>query len=113
MPPPPTGLNAHRGDVVLMVGTTKGAFLLGSGASRDRWEMTGPFFPGEEVYAMALDQRAGLATMWAAPGSAFWGTTLRRSDDLGASWSGAVDPRPSASVGVRQGRSAGMSRGLR
>jgi photosystem II stability/assembly factor-like uncharacterized protein len=50
--------------------------------------MDGPHFPGEEVYAMALDQRAGRQTLWAAPGSAFFGTTLRRSDDLGGTWSG-------------------------
>jgi hypothetical protein len=71
-----------------MVGTTKGAFLFHAGAEREAWSVDGPHFPGEEVYAMALDQRAGRRTLWAAPGSAFWGTTLRRSEDLGASWSG-------------------------
>jgi len=65
----------------------KGAFLFhanGDGA----WEVDGPHFPGEEVYAMALDGRSGAPMLWAAPGSAFFGTTLRRSDDLGATWSG-------------------------
>jgi photosystem II stability/assembly factor-like uncharacterized protein len=55
--------------------------------------MDGPHFPGEENYALALDQRGGRRTLWAAPGSPFFGTTLRRSDDLGASWSGK-DERP-------------------
>jgi photosystem II stability/assembly factor-like uncharacterized protein len=76
-----------------MVGTTKGAFLLSSDGARGRWRMGGPHFRGEEVYAMALDQRGGRRTLWAAPNNPFYGTTLRKSDDLGASWSGK-DERP-------------------
>ncbi len=67
-----------------MIGTTKGAFLLRSDARRSRWEMQGPHFTGEEVYALALDQRSGRRTLWAVPSSPWWGVTLRRSDDLGA-----------------------------
>jgi hypothetical protein len=88
MPETPAGLEAGTGDVVLMVGTTKGAFLFRSDGDRSTWEMEGPHFPGEEVYAIALDQRAGRRRLWAAPGNAFFGTTVRASDDLGASWSG-------------------------
>jgi len=88
VPEHPSGSAGQSGDVVLLVGTLKGAFLFTSGPDRDSWTMDGPHFPGQEVYAMALDQRGGMRTLWAAPGSAFWGTTLRRSDDLGASWSG-------------------------
>jgi photosystem II stability/assembly factor-like uncharacterized protein len=97
MPDSPAGLRVADGDVLLMVGTTKGAFLLrsrpGERAEATAWEADGPHFPGEDVYALALDQRAGRRTLWAAPGSAFFGTTLRRSDDYGASWSGQ-DERP-------------------
>lgn len=88
MPDTARGLDARPGDVLLMVGTTKGAFLFRSDGERGEWEMDGPHFPGEGVYALALDQRDGGRTLWAAPGSAFFGTTLRRSDDLGASWTG-------------------------
>jgi len=88
MPEDPKGLKAERGDVVLTVGTTKGAFLFGNGAD-GRWRIDGPHFPGEEVYACALDQRAGRRALWLAPSSPFFGTTLRRSDDLGATWSAA------------------------
>ena len=87
MPENPSGSSAQPGDVVLMVGTMKGAFLFTADASRTSWSMDGPHFPGEEVYALALDQRGAAPTLWAAPTSAFWGATLRRSDDLGASWS--------------------------
>lgn len=88
MPSPPSGLSPNRGDVVLLVGTTKGAFLFRSDRDRGEWELDGPHFPGEEVYAIALDQRAGRTALWAGPGNPFFGTTLRRSDDFGASWSG-------------------------
>ncbi|MCG6954858.1 MAG: exo-alpha-sialidase [Gemmatimonadetes bacterium] len=88
MPETPAGLRAGTGDVVLMVGTTKGAFLFRSDPDRGTWQTEGPHFPGEEVYAIALDQRAGRRRLWAAPGNAFFGTTVRASDDLGATWSG-------------------------
>ena len=93
MPENPSGSHARPGDVLIMVGTLKGAFLFTSDGSRKKWTMDGPHFPGEEVYALALDARGGSSTLWAAPGSAFWGTTLRRSDDLGATWSNK-DERP-------------------
>jgi BNR/Asp-box repeat len=88
MPANPSGIRAKSGDAVLMVGTTKGAFLLRSEAARKSWEMDGPHFPGEEVYAMAMDQRGGTPVLWASPGNPFFGVTLRRSDDLGATWTG-------------------------
>ncbi len=93
MPPTVSGVDADTGDVLLLVGTTKGAFLFSSDGSRQGWKMDGPHFPGEEVYALALDQRNGEPVLWAAPGNPFFGTTLRRSLDFGASWSGK-DERP-------------------
>jgi hypothetical protein len=92
MPENPTGLKARSGSTVLMVGTTKGAFLFSSTDGTGPWQVDGPHFPGEEVYALCLDQRAGKARLWAAPGNPFWGVSLRTSDDLGASWS-AKDAR--------------------
>ncbi len=79
-------VSARAGDVLLMVGTTKGAFLFRSSPRRDRWEHGGPWFRGQAVYAMAFDQRAGRRRLWAGPESSHWGATLRASDDLGATW---------------------------
>lgn len=89
------------GGGTLLLGTTKGAFLArardggaagdGGGAGDGGWDLDGPHFPGEEVYAMAYDDRAGRSRLWAAPHSPFWGTTLRFSDDFGASWSGKAE----------------------
>jgi hypothetical protein len=93
VPDSAAGSGGRTGDVLLMVGTTKGTFLFTSDAKRRKWTVDGPHFPGEEVYAVALDQRRGKPVLWAAPGNPFFGTTLRRSDDLGASWSDK-DERP-------------------
>ncbi|MGI8548456.1 MAG: WD40/YVTN/BNR-like repeat-containing protein, partial [Gemmatimonadaceae bacterium] len=78
--------DSSNGDVVLMVGTQKGAFLVWSDASRAQWRIDGPHFPGESVYALALDQRAGRRRMLAATRSFHWGSNVRASDDLGQSW---------------------------
>lgn len=72
--------------VVLLVGTLKGAFLIWSDASRSRWRIDGPYFPGESVYAMALDRRAGRKRMLVGTRSFFWGSVLRSSDDFGKTW---------------------------
>src|SRR5689334_17780858 len=75
------------GDVLLLVGTMKGAFVFHSRPDREHWEMAGPWFQGEPVYALAYDGRGGRRRLLAAPWSFFWGPRLRASDDLGASWS--------------------------
>ncbi|MGB8580163.1 MAG: protein kinase [Candidatus Sulfotelmatobacter sp.] len=79
--------HAHvkKGDFLLLVGTTKGAFILRSNAQRSRWEVGGPYFHGHNVYALAYDARGGQHRIWAAP-SSYWGTMLRSSDDFGKSW---------------------------
>jgi hypothetical protein len=75
-----------EGDVVVLVGTMKGAFLARAGRDRDGWEIAGPWFQGEPVYALAYDGRAGRRRLWAAPASWHWGPNLRWSDDFGATW---------------------------
>ena len=75
------------GDVVVLVGTMKGAFLFWSDAERKRWTMEGPHFRGETVYSLAFDQRGGRRRMLAGTQSWHWGAVVRASDDLGATWS--------------------------
>jgi len=78
-------VQVKKGDFLLLVGTTKGAFLLQSNAQRKRWKVGGPYFHGHAVYAMAYDGRLGQHRIWAATQS-IWGTLLRSSDDFGKSW---------------------------
>jgi photosystem II stability/assembly factor-like uncharacterized protein len=77
----------REGDVVVLVGTMKGAFLARSDAARGEWELAGPWFQGEPVNAMTYDGRAGRHRLWAAPASWHWGPNLRWSDDFGGTWS--------------------------
>jgi hypothetical protein len=84
-------VSPRTGDVMLMVGTAKGAFLFRAPETRMRWERGGPHFAGHAVYAMAYDGRGGRRRVWAAPESAHWGSLLRSSDDFGRTWSGGTE----------------------
>lgn len=86
-------LSVRNGDVLLLVGTMKGAFLLRSGRSRRHWEKSGPHFPGLSVYAIAWDGRNDRHRIWAAPKSLHWGAELVRTDDFGRRWSRPEVPR--------------------
>ncbi len=83
-------LRVRSGDFLLLIGTTKGAFVLRSNAQRTRWEVGGPYFHGHAVYAMAYDDRAAQHRIWASTAS-YWGTMLRSSDDFGKSWTNPTE----------------------
>ena len=78
--------DSTKHEVTLMVGTMKGAFFLRSDESRKKWEVEGPHFPGESVYALAHDSRGGRSRTFAASRSFQWGGTIRTSDDGGRTW---------------------------
>ncbi len=84
--PVATHVDPKPGDVLLLVGTMKGAFVLHAGRDRTTWDVGGPYFPGSAVYAMAYDARAGRNRIWAGPNSMHWGGLLRSSDDFGRTW---------------------------
>ena len=85
-------LTVKNGDVLLLIGTTKGAFLARSSPSRSRWDMAGPYFPGQSVFSMAYDDRRGRHRIWASTCSAMWGTFLRWTDNYGRTW---INPQES------------------
>ncbi|HSK44702.1 MAG TPA: sialidase family protein, partial [Candidatus Binatia bacterium] len=76
-------VSAKSGDVIVLVGTMKGAFVLRSSKSRKKWDVGGPYSIGAPVYAMAFDQRQGRRRLWWAQQSFQWGTVLCSSDDYG------------------------------
>src|SRR4051812_21005259 len=78
----------EAGDVLVLVGTTKGAFILSSDASRKKWRTDGPHFKGQSVYAVAHDERGGRTRTFVATQSMHFGSTIRVSDDYGATWTG-------------------------
>jgi serine/threonine protein kinase len=79
-------LQVKTGDRMLLVGTTKGLFLLRTTAQRSSWDVAGPYFHGHAIYALAFDGRAGRRRLWASTSSLIWGTFLRSSDDFGKTW---------------------------
>lgn len=81
-------LTVKAGDVLLLVGTMKGLFLLRSSAKRSHWDVAGPYFHGQAVYSMLCDSRRH--RLWAST-STFWGTFLRSSDDFGKTWTNPAD----------------------
>lgn len=83
-------LRVKNGDVLLMVGTIKGLFLLRSNRERRRWEVAGPYFHGQSIYALAYDGREERHRVWAATHT-FWGTFLRSSDDFGKVWTNPAE----------------------
>ncbi len=93
----------------LLVGTTKGAFVLDGDAGRDRWSVRGPYCDGWPVNHAIGDPGAG--TMWAGGGGDWSGAGVWRSDDVGHTWSlaklttgqmdawAAADPGFAAAIG--------------
>ena len=84
--PKPNHIEAGSGDVLLLAGTMKGAFVLRSDKRRQKWDVGGPYFPGRAIYALAYDDRNGRQRLWAAVNSSFWGSYLSSSDDFGTTW---------------------------
>ena len=62
-------LTVKNGDVLLLVGTNKGAFLLRSTRDRTRWDVAGPYFHGQGVNSMAYDGRNGRHRLWISTNS--------------------------------------------
>ncbi len=84
-------LTVKNGDVLLLVGTNKGAFLLRSSRDRTKWDVAGPYFHGQGVYAMGYDGRNGRHRLWVSTNSLMWGTFLRSSDDFGRIWTNPLE----------------------
>ncbi|MBI4337341.1 MAG: exo-alpha-sialidase, partial [Chloroflexi bacterium] len=70
--------------VLVLVGTRKGAFVMESGPARRRWKVRGPYHEGQNVMHMAFDARSG--DIFAAVGDAWFGSRVYRSKDLGHTW---------------------------
>ncbi len=70
--------------LVLLVGTSKGAFRLLGDPERTRWQVQGPFCDGWPINHVIGDAESG--TLWAGGGSAFHGAGIWRSEDGGESW---------------------------
>ena len=71
--------------VRVLVGTRKGAFILTSDGKRQQWEITGPHFPGWEIYHLK-GSPVDPNQLYASQSSSWFGQTIHRSHDGGATW---------------------------
>ena len=71
--------------VRVLVGTRKGAFVLTSDGTRDRWQVSGPHFAGWEIYHVK-GSPADPDRLYASQSSGWSGQVIQRSDDGGATW---------------------------
>jgi photosystem II stability/assembly factor-like uncharacterized protein len=71
--------------VRVLVGTRKGAFILASDGTRVRWDISGPFFGGWEIYHMT-GSPADPNRIYASQSSGWFGQVIQRSDDGGRTW---------------------------
>jgi len=84
-------LSVKNGDLLLLVGTNKGAFFLRSSRDRSKWDVAGPYFHGQGIYAMAYDGRSGRHRLWVSANNVMWGAFLRSSDDFGRIWTNPLE----------------------
>jgi len=95
-PPSPATKSRSRAapkprQVLLMVATRKGAWLLKGDAARRQWQVMGPHFLGHIIQHLVLDPRDG-RTLLAAAKTGHLGPTVFRSTDFGKTWKEAQQP---------------------
>jgi BNR/Asp-box repeat len=71
--------------VRVLVGTRKGAFVLMSDGTRDRWDISGPHFGGWEIYHLK-GSPADPNRLYASQSTGWFGQLIQRSSDGGKTW---------------------------
>jgi BNR/Asp-box repeat protein len=86
----------------VLVGTRKGAFILNSDGNRQKWQVSGPFFGGWEMYHLK-GSLADPNRIYASQSSSWFGQIIQRSDDGGKTWTtpgGEQVPEPGPPAGI-------------
>ncbi|HEX5437207.1 MAG TPA: exo-alpha-sialidase [Gemmatimonadaceae bacterium] len=71
--------------VRVLVGTRKGAFILTADGKRDKWDVSGPHFPGWEIYHLK-GSPADPDRLYASQNRGWFGQLTQRSCDGGRTW---------------------------
>jgi len=74
--------------VRVLVGTRKGAFILTADGKRQKWDVSGPFFGGWEIYHVK-GSPADPNRLYASQSSGWFGQVMQRSNDGGKTWEAA------------------------
>jgi photosystem II stability/assembly factor-like uncharacterized protein len=75
--------------VLILLGTTKGAFILEGVSARRCWDLRGPFCDGWPINHVIADPASG--AIYAGGGNDWVGHDIWKSTDLGANWSRAAE----------------------
>ena len=99
--------------VRVLVGTRKGAFVLTADAKRARWEVSGPYFGGWEIYHLK-GSSANPNRLYASQSSGWFGQQIQRSNDGGQTWEAVgnqfvYDGVPARTSGTTVRRTPGSS----
>lgn len=70
--------------VLVLIGTKKGVFILASDTARRSWGLSGPFCEAWPINHVVADPRTG--TIYAGGGNEWFGPAVWRSTDRGARW---------------------------
>jgi hypothetical protein len=79
------GRGSMMSGVRVLVGTRKGAFVLTSDGTRDRWDVSGPHFGGWELYHIK-GSPADPNRVYASQSTGWFGQLIQRSNDGGQTW---------------------------
>jgi photosystem II stability/assembly factor-like uncharacterized protein len=78
--------------VRVLAGTRKGAFILEADGKREKWNVSGPHFPGWEIYHVK-GSPVDPDRLYASQTSSWFGQIIQRSDDGGKTWHQPGTPR--------------------
>jgi len=72
-------------NIRVLVGTRKGAFVLTSDGRRDKWDVSGPYFGGWEIYHLK-GSPVDPNRLYASQSTSWFGQLIQRSNDGGKTW---------------------------
>ncbi|WP_185020729.1 WD40/YVTN/BNR-like repeat-containing protein [Histidinibacterium lentulum] len=75
--------------ILVLLGTSKGAFFLESDAAREDWVLHGPFCEATDLNHVKGDPSTG--AIYAAGGNPWFGLDIWKTSDLGSSWTKSAE----------------------
>jgi hypothetical protein len=84
-------ITPQSGDLIVMVGTVKGAFIFRSDRNRRQFQIAGPYFKGQAVFSAAYLSDKSHPRILMGNKSEHWGAMVSWSDDFGANWNELAD----------------------
>ena len=88
-----------KGNVLVLVGTRKGAFIFSSSSDRAEWELSGPYWPGSDIFHVVYDGR-GDGCMYVVENNPIFGAQIHISRDFGTTW---TSPQKGPQIGSTSG----------